>query len=98
MVGEFVSVYVDDMRRRVVVSCDYGRVCRPMIIVDPVTRESRVTPEHIRSVNTHSHPLSLHGFIKAGLIEYIDVLESNNTNVGFVFFSSGHSTASTNRM
>lgn len=43
LLGEFVSVYVHDGLKEVHLSCDSGRPCRPLIIVDPHTMQPRVT-------------------------------------------------------
>jgi hypothetical protein len=46
--GEFVSVHTNEKQLTVSISCDSGRVCRPLIIVERGV--SRVTQEHIQQV------------------------------------------------
>lgn len=43
--SEFVSVYVNNHHRTVLIASDGGRICRPMIIVDH--GKPRVATEHI---------------------------------------------------
>ena len=42
LLGEFVSVYVHDGLKEVHLCSDAGRCCRPLILVDPYTREPRI--------------------------------------------------------
>lgn len=44
-ISEFVSVYINNHHRTVLIASDGGRICRPMIIVDQ--GQPRVTSEHI---------------------------------------------------
>lgn len=43
--SEFVSVYINNHHRTILIASDGGRICRPMIIVE--RGRPRVTPEHI---------------------------------------------------
>lgn len=56
LLGEFVSVYVHDGHQAVYIASDGGRVCRPLIIVDPVTHQPRLTVR--TTVPIHTHPIS----------------------------------------
>ena len=71
-----VSVSVSDMHRTVTVSCDGGRLCRPLIIVDTTTGRPMLQMQHCdeltRGVRTFDDCL------KDGLVEFLDVLEEDN--------------------
>ena len=86
---EFLSVYVDDVRRRVMLSTEGGRVCRPLIIVDPVTGKSRLTKEHVRALQSREHQLTLRGLMCTGVLEYVDVNEQNNAIVASRYEMAG---------
>jgi len=77
--GEFVSVYVDEARRRLAVSCDGGRACRPLIVVEG--GKVRVTQEHLGALKDRKHAMSFASFIAQGLVEFVDVMESNNLRI-----------------
>jgi DNA-directed RNA polymerase III subunit RPC2 len=76
LVGEFVSVFVHEGHRAVHIATDGGRVCRPLIIVDPTTTAPRITRAHLRDL-----ALGLRDFpslLAEGAVEYVDVNEENN--------------------
>ena len=76
LVGEFVSIFVHEGHRAVHIASDGGRVCRPLIIVDPVTCAPRITRAHLRDL-----ALGLRDFpslLAEGAVEYVDVNEENN--------------------
>jgi DNA-directed RNA polymerase III subunit RPC2 len=75
--GEFVSVHTNEKQLTVSISCDSGRVCRPLIIVEKGV--SRVTQEHIQQVVDNCRTFM--DFVKEGLIEYLDVNEENKKKV-----------------
>ena len=56
LIGEFVSVFQDNRRKGISISSDYGRLARPVIIVD--NGIPRVEQKHIellvRTTSTHS--------------------------------------------
>jgi DNA-directed RNA polymerase III subunit RPC2 len=47
-IGQFVSINYDKVNRFVNVSCDYGRLCRPYIIVK--NQKPLLLPEHIKKI------------------------------------------------
>jgi len=69
--GEFVHVHLQS--DACYVSCDGGRVCRPLIICDAGV--PRVTQEHITKLKRGEWGFP--DFLKRGLIEYLDVNEEN---------------------
>ena len=46
-VGEFVSIYLDRSQRAVHIASDGGRLCRPLILVDPANQRPRLTQRHL---------------------------------------------------
>lgn len=74
-VSEFVSIYINHSQRTIYISSDGGRICRPMIIVENST--PRVTTEHIKLLKQGK--ATFEDFLKAGLIEYLDCNEENDS-------------------
>ncbi|GAX73919.1 hypothetical protein CEUSTIGMA_g1369.t1 [Chlamydomonas eustigma] len=70
-VNEFVHVHVQG--ESCYISCDGGRVCRPLIICDKGV--PRVKQEHINNIK--SGLWGFPDFLRRGLIEYLDVNEEN---------------------
>jgi len=90
LVGEFVSVFVHEGHKAVHIASDGGRVCRPLVIVDPLTGQSRVTREHLRDL-----ALGLRDFpslLAEGVVEYVDVNEENNILVALTESGIGKGT------
>mmetsp|Transcript_43794 Transcript_43794/g.105889 ORF Transcript_43794/g.105889 Transcript_43794/m.105889 type:complete len:1171 (+) Transcript_43794:84-3596(+) len=75
--GEFVSVHTNEKHHTVHLSCDGGRVCRPLIIVKRMV--PLVTQEHIQQVRDNCRTFT--DFLKEGLIEYLDVNEENDSMI-----------------
>ena len=75
--NEFVSVSMNIPLRTVSVSCDGGRVCRPLIIVNPRTGLPFLNSQHLERIKEKS--LSVDDLVKMGLIEYLDVNEENDS-------------------
>lgn len=73
-ISEFVSVFKNDMQQSVLISCDGGRVCRPLIIVDGGV--PRVQPRHLQELVDGTRKFG--DFFRDGLLEYIDVPEEND--------------------
>jgi len=73
--SEFVSIYVNHHHRTVYIASDGGRICRPMIIVEK--GQPRVTTQHMRLLRTGK--ATFDDFLRAGLIEYLDVNEENDS-------------------
>ncbi|CAD7700122.1 unnamed protein product [Ostreobium quekettii] len=74
-VGEFVSISIK--HECILISCDGGRVCRPLIICDAGV--PRVRQEHIEAVKAGK--MDFNDFLRRGLIEYLDVNEENDCNI-----------------
>ena len=78
VVSEFVSVYVNSLERALSVSCDGGRVCRPLIIVENC--RPRVTAEQLAELRARCR--DFRSFVLDGCIEYCDANE-----VSFLLFT-----------
>ncbi|CAE7861934.1 rpc2, partial [Symbiodinium sp. KB8] len=76
LIGEFVSIFVHDVHKAVNVACDGGRICRPLIIVDQATQESRITADHIDEITNGTRDFN--SLLSESCIEYVDVNEENN--------------------
>ena len=74
------------------VATDGGRVCRPLIIVDKKSGKSGIDDDVIDDLKAEKIPFS--SLIRKGLLEYIDVNESNNTLVALNerYIEKGHTT------
>jgi DNA-directed RNA polymerase III subunit RPC2 len=75
--GEFVSIHTHQKHQTVHISCDGGRVCRPLIIVR--NGQPLVTADHIQQVLDNCRTFT--DFLKEGLIEYLDVNEENDSMI-----------------
>lgn len=76
-ISEFVSIFISDHHNSVHISCDGGRICRPLIIVE--NGKPRVRTEHIEQLSAGK--LSFDDFLRMGLIEYLDVNEESDSNI-----------------
>ncbi|KAF1329291.1 DNA-directed RNA polymerase iii subunit, partial [Globisporangium splendens] len=76
LIGEFVSVMMHDVQRVVYIASDGGRVCRPLLLIDPVTHKTRLTQRHLDELRAGVR--DLHSLIVEGCVEYVDVNEENN--------------------
>ncbi|CAO1635149.1 unnamed protein product [Jaminaea pallidilutea] len=76
-ISEFVSIYTNTHHHHVHIASDGGRICRPMIIVE--NGQSRVTTAHIEDLKKKLK--SFDDFLAAGLIEYLDVNEENDSHI-----------------
>lgn len=72
-VGEFVSVYLNDVQKAVYIASDGGRVCRPLLVVEKGC--ILLTDSHMKRLGKG---LSLEDMLAEGIIEYVDVNEENN--------------------
>lgn len=77
-----VSIVRDIRERELRLYTDYGRVCRPLIIVDQDTQLPRLKPEHITMIdNPEDYPqIQAAGgtwqyLLNSGIIEYVDAAE-----------------------
>ena len=67
--GEFVSIFLHIVERCVYVSCDGGRLCRPLIILDPATHLPRLTERHIAELAGNLRDFA--SLIREGIIECV---------------------------
>ncbi|XP_058743797.1 DNA-directed RNA polymerase III subunit 2-like [Vicia villosa] len=77
LIGEFVSIYVNEKQCCVYLASDGGRVCRPLVIADKGI--SRVKAHHMKELK--DGVCTFHDFLRKGLIEYLDVNEENNAMI-----------------
>ncbi|KAK4687865.1 DNA-directed RNA polymerase III subunit RPC2, partial [Tremellales sp. Uapishka_1] len=75
--SEFVSIYINHHHRTIYIASDGGRICRPMIIVEK--GRSLVTAEHMKLLKAGK--VNFDHFLSAGLVEYLDVNEENDTYI-----------------
>ncbi|WWD16953.1 hypothetical protein CI109_101385 [Kwoniella shandongensis] len=73
--SEFVSIYINHHQKVIYIASDGGRICRPMIIVE--NGRPRVTTEHVRLLKEGK--VTFDHFLRAGLVEYLDVNEENDS-------------------
>ncbi|KAJ9478866.1 DNA-directed RNA polymerase III subunit RPC2 [Pseudozyma hubeiensis] len=78
-ISEFVSIYTNHHHQTVYIASDGGRICRPLIIVDPVTGQPRVTESHMHQLKSGARRFD--DFLHNGLIEYVDVNEENDAHI-----------------
>lgn len=76
-ISEFVSIYTNIHHQHVHIASDSGRICRPMIIVE--NGLPRVTTAHIHDLKKEIKTFD--DFLAAGLIEYLDVNEENDSHI-----------------
>ncbi|PWY98866.1 putative DNA-directed RNA polymerase III, 130 kd subunit [Testicularia cyperi] len=78
-ISEFVSVFINTHHQTVNIASDAGRICRPVIIVDPHSGQPRVTRDHIRELQSGAR--NFNDFLHYGLVEYLDVNEENDAYI-----------------
>lgn len=76
LIGEFVSVMIHDVQRVVYIASDGGRVCRPLLLIDPKTHRPKLSSRQMRELQANVR--TLHSLIVEGCVEYVDVNEENN--------------------
>lgn len=76
-IGQFVSINYDKINKFINVSCDYGRLCRPYIIVK--NSVPLLTQAHIKKIE--SKEWGFETLVKKGIIEYMDVNEEDNSYI-----------------
>ena len=74
-IGEFVSVYLNDVQKAVFIASDGGRVCRPLLVVE--NGILKLKKEHIDNLSVTDNT-ALSKLIAEGILEYVDVNEENN--------------------
>ncbi len=72
-----LSVRYDKILNNIFLSTEVGRVMRPLVVVD--NGESKLTDEHLKLLNENS--LTWNDLMKAGVIEYLDAAEEENSLV-----------------
>ena len=73
------SIYFHSLLNAIFISSDGGRICRPLLIVDntpKIVNELRLKQHHLDSLS--SGEVTFDDLINMGLIEYLDVNESND--------------------
>ena len=76
-VSEFVSIHINDHQAAVHIATDEGRICRPLIIV--TNGKSKVTARYLKALRKGT--IDFDGFLKRGLVEYVDVNEENDAYI-----------------
>lgn len=64
----------DVLSKEIIVTCDFGRVRRPLIVVE--NGESKLKPEHVSKLK--SSELTWSNLINEGIVEYLDAEEEEN--------------------
>lgn len=75
IINEFVSIFQDNKRKCINIAADYGRLTRPLIIVE--NGAALLKGYHLE--NLKNHKKNFNDFIQDGLIEYLDVNEEDNS-------------------
>lgn len=73
-IGEFVSVYTNQMQRSVFISSDGGRLCRPLIVVRRGVL--MLKDSHIQAIKRAE--ITFQDLIMGGVLEWVDVNEEND--------------------
>ena len=76
-VSGFVSISLNTPQRTIYIAADSGRICRPLMIIDPATGRPKVQQEHIDQLKENA--MQFEDFLHQGLIEYLDVNEENDS-------------------
>jgi DNA-directed RNA polymerase III subunit RPC2 len=76
IIGEFVSITQNILHECVYIAADGGRVCRPLLVIDPVTQKPKITKRHMLELQLGLRDIK--SLIKEGCVEYLDVNEENN--------------------
>ncbi len=76
-ISEFVSMCVSTSHKCVYLASDGGRLCRPYIVVE--RGRPLLTQAHVDQLNAGNR--SFEDFLKAGIIEYLDVNEESDAHI-----------------
>ena len=76
-VSEFNSIFINHHYHAVLIACDEGRICRPLIVVEK--GKSKVTRMALKSLRAGT--LDFDDFLSRGMVEYLDVNEENDSNI-----------------
>lgn len=82
VLSQYVSVYYHLSVNSVYISSDRGRLCRPLLIVDPTTQRPKLTVHHVRAIAEKR--CSMDDLVKQGVVEWLDVNEENDAYIGFI--------------
>jgi len=80
IINEFVSISQDSNKKCITIAFDYGRLTRPLIIVE--NGFPKVQPHHLLKLKEKK--MNFNDFIKEGLIEYLDVNEEDNCLIALI--------------
>ena len=78
-ISEFVSINKQEKHQSIQISCDGGRVCRPLLIVE--NGVPKITDQHVQDLQNGI--ICFPDLLKMGLIEYLDVNEENDCYIAF---------------
>lgn len=78
-ISEFISVSINRLHNAIYIATDGGRLCRPYIIVDQSTGIPKLTSAHMKKLERRL--MSFSDFLKAGIIEYLDVNEATDAHI-----------------
>ena len=79
LISEFVSINKQEKHKSIQISCDGGRICRPLLIVE--NGVPKITQAHLNDLQNGLVCFS--DLLKMGLIEYLDVNEENDCLISF---------------
>lgn len=79
LVSPFVAIHRTEAQRAIHISCDSGRICRPLIIVDARTGQPRLQQHHVRALEAGAR--TFEDCVRDGLLEWIDVNEENDAYI-----------------
>ncbi|USN45604.1 MAG: DNA-directed RNA polymerase subunit B [Candidatus Woesearchaeota archaeon] len=74
-----LNIENDDVRDRVYIELDHGRVVRPLIVVRE--GKSTLTDKHVEQLERNE--ISFSDLVKQGVVEYLDAAEEENALVAF---------------
>ncbi len=77
--NSIVNVYHDEVKNEVFVSCDKGRIRRPLIVIKEGI--PLLTDKHIKQLQKNE--LSWNDLVAQGVIEYLDAAEEENALIAF---------------
>jgi DNA-directed RNA polymerase III subunit RPC2 len=76
LLDPFVSVQVHSGHRCVYIYCDGGRICRPLLLINPKNGQPLLKQLHIDEIKNKSRDFP--SLITEGLVEFLDVSEEND--------------------
>lgn len=86
LIGPFVGIHLVERQRAIHVSSDGGRICRPLIILEPISSfpscggmQSKIKAHHLNELQRGTR--TFEQCIQEGLIEWLDVNEEGDALV-----------------